>query len=86
MESNKLNVEKLGRGYTWLDAGTPESLLEASMFISSIEQRQGLKIGCPEEVAYRKGFISKQNLTELIEKYSCGNYLEYLKTLLLPNH
>lgn len=86
LKDNKLNVEKLGRGYTWLDAGTPESLLESSMFINSIEQRQGLKIGCPEEVAYRKGFISKQHLTELIGNYSRGNYVEYLKNLLLLNH
>ena len=86
LEAKKLNVVRLGRGYAWLDAGTPESLLESSMFINSIEQRQGLKIGCPEEVAYRKGFISKEDLTELIENYSCGDYAKYLRTLLIKNY
>ena len=86
MESKKLNVVRLGRGYAWLDAGTPKSLLESSMFINSIEQRQGLKIGCPEEVAYRKGFISKEDLTKLIDNYSYGDYAKYLRTLLIKNY
>lgn len=74
---NRLNVEIMGRGYAWLDTGTFESLIEASEFIQTIEKRQGLKIGCIEEIAYRKGFISKQNLIELSRKYK-NSYGEYL--------
>ena len=72
----------IGRGVAWLDAGTPESLLEASNFIATIEKRQGLKIACIEEVAYRMGFITEEDLKYLAEEAPKGAYKEYLLTLL----
>lgn len=73
----KLNVVQLGRGYAWLDTGTYESLIEASLFIKTIEERQGLKIGCIEEIAYLKGYISKSQLLRIADgfKTSYGDYL-----------
>jgi glucose-1-phosphate thymidylyltransferase len=62
MEQGALNVQKLGRGCAWLDAGTPDSLMQAGNFVQTIQQRQGLLVGCPEEVAYRMGFISAEQL------------------------
>jgi glucose-1-phosphate thymidylyltransferase len=82
LERKKLRVETMGRGYAWLDAGTHESLLEASQFIYSIEKRQGLKIGCPEEVAYRMGFISAKQLELFVERCPQADYAQYLKQLL----
>jgi len=82
LEKNKLRVERMGRGYAWLDAGTHESLLEASQFIHSIEHRQGLKIGCPEEVAFRMGFINDEKLIEFIQRCPHPGYANYLKILL----
>jgi len=81
LKKNKLTVKLLGRGYAWLDTGTPDSLIEASMFIKTIEERQGLKIGCVEEVAYRMGYISKKNLAQLVETAN-SSYAEYLKGVL----
>lgn len=77
LRENKLNVRLLGRGYAWLDTGTYESLIEASIFIKTIEQRQGLKIGCVEEVAFRKGFISRAQLVKIAKEFSTS-YGEYL--------
>lgn len=73
----KLNVVQIGRGYAWLDTGTYESLIEASLFIKTIEERQGLKIGCIEEIAYLKGYISKSQLLRIADgfKTSYGDYL-----------
>ena len=73
-----LNVEHFGRGFSWLDTGTHESLLEASLFTSTIEARQGLKISCPEEIAWRKGLINTEKLMNLafqIGDNSYGNYI-----------
>ncbi len=81
LEKGKLKVEILSRGTAWLDTGTPESLLEACNFIETIEHRQGLKIACLEEIAYRKGFINKENIIKMIEKYKNNQYAEYLKKI-----
>lgn len=78
LEAGKLRVSKLDRGMAWLDTGTHESLLQASQYVQMIEQRQGLKIGCIEEVAWRMGFISTEQLKALAEplcKSGYGNYL-----------
>jgi glucose-1-phosphate thymidylyltransferase len=82
LERDQLNVEIMDRSYTWLDAGTHESLIEAGNFIKTIEHRQGLKIGCPEETAYRKGFISAEQLEKLAQPLSKNGYGQYLKRLL----
>jgi len=79
MESGKLSVNRLGRGNAWLDTGTPDSLLTASQFIQTIEKRQGIRISCPEEIAYRRGFISKEKLIELAETSPKSDYSLYLK-------
>jgi glucose-1-phosphate thymidylyltransferase len=82
LELNALHVEVMGRGMAWLDTGTHESLLEAGAFIETIEKRQGLKIACPEEIAYRKGFIDAQTLELLADKYAKNGYGQYLKQIL----
>jgi len=76
-----LKVELMGRGYAWLDTGTHESLLEASNFIETIEKRQGLKVACLEEIAYLKGYISKERLKELAEPLQKNEYGQYLLRL-----
>ena len=74
----KLSVEKLGRGYTWLDTGTHDSLLDAGNFIRTIEKRQNLKVGCPEEIAYLNKWISKEDLIKRAEPYAKTQYGKYL--------
>ena len=74
----RLKVEKLGRGYAWLDTGTHDSLLEASQFVQILEKRQGVKISCIEEIAYRMGFIDKDGLVKLAEKMKNNSYGDYL--------
>ncbi len=81
LKKGQLQVKLLGRGTAWLDTGTPESLLEASSFVATIEKRQGLKIACIEEVAYRMGFIDKQGLDDLIKTLPNSTYKEYLEKL-----
>lgn len=82
MEMNKLHVEIMGRGYAWLDTGTHESLLDASQFIATIEHRQGLKVACPEEIAFRKGWISAEQLERLAQPLSKNGYGQYLLRIL----
>ena len=78
LERGQLDVAPMGRGYAWLDTGTHESLLEASHFIETIERRQGLKIACPEEIAYRMGYISRAKLKALARPLAKSGYGEYL--------
>jgi len=78
----RLTVEKLGRGYAWLDTGTPSSLLRAAQFVETVEDRQGLQIGSPEEVAWRKGYIDDAGLARLIEPIRESEYGKYLQRLL----
>jgi glucose-1-phosphate thymidylyltransferase len=78
LEENRLKVKLLGRGFAWLDTGTHDSLLQASNFIATIEQRQGLKVSCIEEIAYKKGFITKEQLLELAKPLSKNQYGQYL--------
>ena len=78
LKSKKLQVESLGQGFAWLDTGTHESLLEASQFIETIEKRQGLKIGCIEEVAFQNGYITKLQLIEQAQDLKGTSYGDYL--------
>lgn len=78
LEENRLSVKLLSRGFAWLDTGTHDSLLQASNFISTIEQRQGLKVSCIEEIAWKKGFISKEQLIDLAKPLSKNQYGQYL--------
>jgi glucose-1-phosphate thymidylyltransferase len=80
LEKNELNVLLFSRGFAWLDAGTHESLLDSSEFVAAVEKRQGLKISCPEEIAFRKGFIDAEQLAKLAQGYG-GEYGVYLKEL-----
>jgi len=80
LKKGRLDVVRLGRGVAWLDTGTPESLLTAANFISTMEKRQGIKLGCVEEIAYRRGFISRGDLRRLIEKMPENDYRIYLSS------
>ncbi|MBG6219132.1 MULTISPECIES: glucose-1-phosphate thymidylyltransferase RfbA [unclassified Janthinobacterium] len=82
LQRKQLNVEIMGRGYAWLDTGTHESLIEASNFIATIEHRQGLKVACPEEIAYRKGFIDAAQVAKLAAPLAKNGYGQYLLRLL----
>jgi len=82
LEGNQLYVERMDRGYAWLDTGTHDSLLEAGQFISTIENRQGLKVSCPEEIAYRQGWINSSALEDLAKPLSKNNYGKYLLSIL----
>lgn len=81
LEEQRLKVQLLGRGFAWLDTGTHDSLLQASNFIATIEQRQGLKVSCLEEIAFKKGYISKEQLLELAEPLMKNQYGQYLFNL-----
>ncbi len=82
LEKEKLNVEIMGRGYAWLDTGTHDSLLEASQFIATLENRQGLKVACPEEISYRRGWINANQLEKLASPLSKNGYGKYLQRVL----
>jgi len=81
LEAGRMSVEKLGRGFAWFDAGTHHSLLQASEFIYTIEERQGLKIGCPEEIAYRMAYIDDRGLERLAAAITNSEYSDYLRRL-----
>ena len=81
LDKGKLNVSILNKGFAWLDTGTHSSLLEAGQFVNTIEKRQGLKIGCIEEVAYRNGWISKKDLIKIAKNYENNQYGDYLKKI-----
>jgi glucose-1-phosphate thymidylyltransferase len=78
LESGQLHVEAMGRGYAWLDTGTPDSLVQASEFVGAIERRQGLRIACPEEIAFNSGWIDRQQLLALADKLHKSSYGRYL--------
>ena len=82
LEKGNLNVEIFGRGFAWLDTGTHKSLLHAAQYVETIEENQGIKIACLEEIAYRMDFISKENLLEQAKKYKNNEYYNYIKELL----
>ena len=82
LEQKNLKVEFLGRGFTWLDAGTHDSLMEAGQFIETIEKRQGLKVACLEEIAYRMKYIDAQQVRKLAEPLKNNGYGQYLLNLI----
>jgi glucose-1-phosphate thymidylyltransferase len=86
LEWGELSVQVFGRGLAWLDMGTHESLLQASMFIETIESRQGLKVACLEEIAFRKGYIGENELEKAAHQYGKSSYGRYLKTILKNKH
>lgn len=81
LEREQLQVEVMGRGFAWLDTGTPDSLLDAAEFVSTLERRQGMKIACPEEIAWRNGFIDDDGLDRAIARLGKGEYATYLRLL-----
>ena len=82
LEQKQLNVETMGRGYAWLDAGTHDGLMEAATFIATIQKRQGLMVACPEEIAYAQGWITAEQLEKLAQPYKSTSYGQYLLNLL----
>jgi glucose-1-phosphate thymidylyltransferase len=81
LERGQLNVERIGRGYAWLDTGTPDSLLEAAEFVRVLQTRQGFRMACPEEIAYRSGWISREQLEGLGRRLGKSEYGQYLRTV-----
>ena len=82
LKDSRLNIHLFGRGFAWFDTGTPEALVDASVFIRTIEQRQGLKICCPEEIAWKKGWIDDDKLQSLANNFQNNGYGQYLEKLL----
>ena len=82
LQKGALSAELLGRGFAWLDTGTHHSLLQASQYVQTIEENQGIKIACLEEVAYRMGYVTKEDLQKTIEKYNNNDYFNYIKDML----
>ena len=81
LDQRKLQVHTIERGFAWLDSGTSQSLHDAAAFVQTVEKRQGIKIGCPEEVAFRKGYINSKHLTQEIEKMPPCDYRTYLNKI-----
>ncbi len=81
LKNGRLDVRILGRGFTWLDTGTPDSLLEASQFVQTIEKRQGLKVACPEEIAWRNGWVSRTTIERIVERTQ-NDYANYLRSII----
>ncbi|QIK78057.1 glucose-1-phosphate thymidylyltransferase RfbA [Sphingomonas piscis] len=86
LAKGQLNVEVMGRGYAWLDTGTPDSLLEAAEFVATLERRQGMKIACPEEIAWRNGFIDDAGLERATSRLGKSDYAVYLRRLLTSSY
>jgi len=86
LDKNELHVELMGRGYAWLDTGTHDSLLEAGQFIATLEKRQGLKVACPEEIAYRYKWINAEQLAALAKPLAKNGYGQYLQQILKETH
>jgi len=82
LESGHLHVEILGRGHVWLDTGTPDSLLEAAEFVGTLERRQGMKIACPEEIAFRMGYIGEKELGRIVDALGRSDYAAYLRAII----
>ena len=82
LNEQRLNLEILNRGFAWLDMGTNESLIDASIFVKAVENRQGLKIACIEEIAYKKNFINKKKFIKLIGKFKNNSYGKYLNKII----
>jgi glucose-1-phosphate thymidylyltransferase len=82
LELGKLSVEIMGRGYAWLDTGTPDSLIEAAEFVRTLEKRQGFKIACPEEIAFRQGFVDRPHVEKLLGQLGKSEYVSYLENIL----
>ena len=82
LEKGELNVEVLGRGFAWLDTGTHNSLLQAGQYVQTIEENQGIKIACLEEIAYRKGFLTKEQIAGQVKKYKNNEYFNYVARLI----
>ena len=82
LEAGALKVERMGRGFAWLDTGTPDSLVDAASFVRTLEQRQGTKISCPEEIAFHLGFIDVDQFKRLIARFGKSSYGQYLLSVL----
>jgi len=82
LEAGRLHVEKMGRGFAWLDTGTPEALCDAGNFVRALESRQGVRICCPEEVALERGFASRETLLKACEKSGNSGYVSYIRSIL----
>jgi glucose-1-phosphate thymidylyltransferase len=82
LQQQQLHVEQMGRGYAWLDTGTHDSLLEAGQFIATLEKRQGLKVACPEEIAFRTGWIGSEQVEKLAKPLAKNGYGQYLLNIL----
>jgi glucose-1-phosphate thymidylyltransferase len=86
LKAGALSVERMGRGYAWLDTGTPDSLVDAANFVRTLEVRQGFKISCPEEIAFDRGFIDEAKLEAIMKRFGKSAYGQYLSRVLEERH